>query len=277
MRKWYYFLFLSLILFYTPDLKALNNQDYLDYVAKADSLGKEENWIEAELMLRKALRSEPANPGNQMLLANMGMILTAQGKYGDAIQHLDAALIMNPGSFLAYKNRGITYSAMKMMDEALDDFSHALSIDSLDNDVRCMRATVYCFTKDFEKAMSDYLLVLEKDRSNASALEGMANCCLAKGRHDNAIPYLNRLIEVKPEPEHYFTRGLTFSNLGRFTEASEDVSTGLLLDPGNGNLWLVKAYIEKTTYRYNEAKTSLQKARKYGCDYELENQLLPDM
>lgn len=259
------------------EVTPLNTPGYLQYVAQADSLAKVEKWHDAETMLRQALRTEPANPANQLLLANMGMILTAQGKYGDAIEHLNVALTLNPSSFLAHKHRGIAYSAMHQPQEAIDDFSAALEIDSTDNNVRCLRATLYAYTNRTAEAFQEYTYILDKDRNNSEALEGIANCCIAKGSPDEAVPFLNRLIEQEQEPEYYFNRGLIFARLGRMTEATADASAGLLLDPTNGDLWLLRAYVEKLTFRINEAKDSLAKARQYGADHSLEAELLPDL
>lgn len=255
----------------------INSATYLRCVEKADSLVSAGDWEAAGTALKEALRAEPANPSNQLLLANMGMILTAQGKYGDAVRHLDAALALNPRSFLAYKHRGVAYSAMKRFDDAIADFTQALEIDSADNDVRCMRATIYACRNRMAEATADYTDILSRDKDNVKALEGMATCCLAEEKHDAALPYLNRLIELNPEPEHYFSRGLAYARLGRIPEATEDAAEGLLHDPACGNLWLLRAYIEKLTYRNNDAKTSLQKAHRYGADPELEQQLIPDL
>lgn len=256
---------------------SLNSPKYLNYVEIADSLAAIEQWEQAEDCLRSALRLEPANPANQLLLANMGMILTARGKYGDALTHLNAALALNPHSFLALKHRGITYSAISNYRDAAADFTAALEIDSLDTDVRCLRATVYAISDSIPLAVADYSKVLEKDRDNLQALEGLSTCCLTQGDHDQAIPYLNRIIELKPDPEQYFLRGLAFARLGRFTEASADANEGLRHDLTNGNLFLLRAYIEKLTYRINEAKDDLEKAVRYGADNTLRQELLPDL
>lgn len=257
--------------------QSLNSEEYMRCVAEADSLALLERWDESASALRRALHAEPANPANQMLLANMGRILTLQGKYGDAVTHLNAALALNPGSFTAYKHRGVAFTAMHRLEDAAADFTAALAIDSLDCDVRCLRATVYACARDFDKAQTDYAAVLALDRDNPTALEGMATCCIARERHDDAIPFLNRLIEQKPDPDHYFTRGLALARLGRLSEASLDASEGLLLAPANGNLWLLRAYVEKLSYRLNDANTSLLKARKFGADAELKEELLPDL
>lgn len=277
MKGFRVILFLVAITLSAGLVKGLNSTEYLHYVAQSDSLIEADNWPEAETMVIKALRCEPGNPANQLLFCNLGMILTTQGKYGEAIRALDNAVILNPGSFIAYKNRGKAYSAMQRLGDAADDFTKALAIDSTDTSVRCLRATVYACSSDYERAFKDYTSVLEMDRDNTAALDGIANCCIALGNQDQAIPFLNRLIELSPQPEHYFNRGLSLAQLGRLSEASEDVSSGLLMDPANGNLWLLRAYIEKISYRHNDAKSSLAKARKYGADSELEYQLLPDM
>ena len=280
MRQIFILLLMSLSLTAYADgesAAALNSPQYLRCVEMADSLSAASQWERAETCLRSALRLEPANPANQLLLANMGMILTARGKYGEALQHLDASLSLNPHSFIALKQRGVAYSAMNRYRDAAADFTAALELDSLDADVRCLRATVYALSDSTSLAIADYSKVLDRHRDHTGALEGMATCCLSRGDQDQAIPFLNRLVELEPDPEHYFMRGLAFARLGRFAEATDDANEGLRRDPANGNLYLLRAYVEKLTYRINDAKDNLNKALRYGADDMLRQELLPDL
>ena len=47
---------------------------YLDLVEKADKACADGKWIEAASLLQNAIDSEPANPGNVLLLSNLGMV-----------------------------------------------------------------------------------------------------------------------------------------------------------------------------------------------------------
>ena len=72
-----------------------NYQQMIDssYVAiEADSL------VKAEVYLKKAMRIEPANPNNYILLSNLGTIQRTLGKHDDAILSYSSALMLAPKS-----------------------------------------------------------------------------------------------------------------------------------------------------------------------------------
>ena len=71
------------------------------YVERADSADhyiKAERWADAERNLKTALRLEPANPGNALLLSNLGYVQTMLGKFDDALESYDVSLSIAPKS-----------------------------------------------------------------------------------------------------------------------------------------------------------------------------------
>ena len=53
--------------------------DYLKYIDLADEAVRKQDWNRAEELLREAMRSEPSNPQNVMLLSNVGMFQFYRG------------------------------------------------------------------------------------------------------------------------------------------------------------------------------------------------------
>ncbi len=250
----------------SAEAQSLNSDKYISLVAEADSLMSLEKWQEAEKKLTGALHCEPANPGNCMLLSNLGIVLNQEGRYEDAVRHFDVALTMNPNSFIALKNRGIAHLAREEAASALADFSRAIEVDSTDIDVYGLRGLTYMYRGDVKGATSDFKKVLKERPQDIDALEGMARCSRITGKSDEALSYYTQLIELKPDVDYYFSRGMLRAQGGNLADASADVKEGMLLDPQNANLYLLRAYIEHLSYRNNDAQDSLKLARKYGAD-----------
>lgn len=259
-----------------PQPTAINSERYMDLVGEADSFISAEDWAGAESSLKSALRLEPANPANQLLLSNLGLVLLQQSKYGDAERHLDVALQLNPNSYIARKYRAMLRMRSGESDGALEDLNRALELDSTDNSLRNLRGFLFLAKGDTEKASADFLKVLDSADKNVEALEGLVECSTATGSRPEAITFLSRLIEIEPKPAYLFARGVIRAKSGNYTDASLDVTEGLKADPQNGNLHLLKAFIEHSTYRINEAKDSYEKARRYGADPQAMAALFPN-
>ena len=87
--------------------------DYLD----ADSLP------EAEEALREALRIEPGNPGNGMLLLNLGTIQRRQGKLKEAEESYTIGLAFLPNNLTLLNSRAQLFAEMEKYPEAINDYT----------------------------------------------------------------------------------------------------------------------------------------------------------
>ena len=67
------------------------SKEYFDLMGRADKAIKDGKWADAETELRKALRLDPANPSNILLLSNLGMVQFYDGRTDDAISTLSDA------------------------------------------------------------------------------------------------------------------------------------------------------------------------------------------
>ena len=75
---------------------ALNCADaqslYISYIDSADVNIRAKNWLQAERFLLLALKQEPANNNNSLLISNLATVQRYQRKYGEALKNYDVAL-----------------------------------------------------------------------------------------------------------------------------------------------------------------------------------------
>ena len=80
------------------------SSSYTDLVGDADKAIAAGKWDEAEQLLVKAMRLEPANPFNVLLMSNVGMMQFNQGKDSLALATLNTAHEIAPASITILGN-----------------------------------------------------------------------------------------------------------------------------------------------------------------------------
>ena len=118
-------------------------QDYYDWVDTSDKCIRERAWEKAEEALQNALRSEPANPGNALLLSNLGTVQRYAGKLEQALQSYTNGLLMTPNSVTLLRNRAALYAEMDSLQSALADYNRILIIDNNDEDALYNRGLIH--------------------------------------------------------------------------------------------------------------------------------------
>ena len=91
---------------------------YYNYIDTAEMKIKKQNWLQAERYILMALKAEPANKNNSLLISNLATVQRNQKKYIEALKNYDLALAMTPKSVTLLKNRASLYLE-------IDSLSHA--------------------------------------------------------------------------------------------------------------------------------------------------------
>ncbi len=137
------------------------------YVERADSADhyiKAERWADAERNLKTALRLEPANPGNALLLSNLGYVQTMLGKFDDALESYDVSLSIAPKSAVVALKPGLTYASAGKTAEAMKDLDAALAIDSTRTMPLKMRGLLRLGNGDIAGRRHDLTLLASYDK-----------------------------------------------------------------------------------------------------------------
>lgn len=249
---------------------AQQSEAYLERVDSADTYIARQRWTDAERVLKDAMRMEPGNINNSLLLSNLGIVQHRQGKLDEAIENFTIGLAMTPNSFILLKNRAAAFLDSDKEKEAYDDLTKALDIDKTDSWVLNSHGLLSLQFSHRETAERDFKWLLDVDSKSKEALIGLALCANINGDLKTAIDYYSEVIDNHKEAEYYVERALLYIYTGDLNKADEDIREGIRLNQRLGNLYLIRAYLNKLRYRNEDAEID----KKIAIDYDAEPQLL---
>ena len=267
MKRYSYIiiLFLGLICSVTK-VNAQRHDAYISLMAQADSAIAAEEWGSAERNLLEALRLEPANPSNVILMSNLGMVRFYQGDDSLAVATLNDAHAMAPNAVVVLSNRASVFAALGEYDKAYDDWGRILEIDSLHTTSRYLHAMEALRRGAVGDADRDVEMLRRYAPDDHRTDLAVGTFYTATGRYSEAIPALNHAIEAAPSPELYTSRALCRIMNNELNEASEDIAAGLELDPSDAELYLYRGLLNKLRYRNDDARRDALRAVELGMD-----------
>lgn len=186
--------------------------------------------------LRRAVGLSPRMPAPVALL---GEALAFGGAEREGADQLTRALLLDPGNARALGVLGNILLHHRNLAQAEGLFQKAVEIGTGDDRARGLvgLAALAEEQRDFQGALAKYDEALRCAHDFPPALERAGNLCLALGRDQEALGFLERL--VFRQPEHVsglFLLGLANARLGNPREARTAWERALRLDPGRGEI-----------------------------------------
>lgn len=237
---------------------------YVRMMEVADSAIALGDWGRAEEFLRKAMRLEPSNPANLLLLSNLGMVQFYQGQDSLALNTLTDACNIAPRAVPVLANRATVYEATGRYEDALKDCNTILEIDSTNVRARAMRINHNMRIGKTSEAEADLdtLLLYSPDSHLGNILAG--NLYASTGRYAEAISPLSKVIDNDPQAEYYAVRAMCRIMTGNLNDASSDIAEGLRINPMEGELYLYRAMLNKMRFRNDDARNDAKRAVQLG-------------
>ncbi len=248
---------------------------YIALSDSADNFIKKERWADAEKTILAALKLEPANFLNSMLLSNLGVVRTNMGRNEEAIEAFGLGISIAPRSATIRANRARTYLAMGNYDNALSDLDKALEIDSLHEWSLRMRGYLRLRNNDLEGASRDFTELKNHFPKNAGALSGLAGIAEAEGKFQEALGLYNQALDIEEDPVTRFSRILLKINMQKYSEASEDISESIRKYPEMPDFYLARGYLHHLNYRNDEAEIDKKIALDKGADPQFVEKFFP--
>lgn len=267
-------LLLSLILAFTHFVVSASTPLYIALADSADNYIKAENWNMAEQTILKALRLEPGNFSNSLLLSNLGVIQTQLGEMDKALESFRLGLSIAPKSSVLYSNRARTYLHLSRYDDAIADLDATLSIDSVQEWPLQTRGLLLINTEPL-KAADDFSKLVRHFPGNPMGLTGLAAIAERDSRYEEALALYDKALKIEDLPDIRFSRILLKINMQLYNEASEDISESIAKYPHNGDFYLLRGYLHKLRFRNDDAELDKKIALDKGADRQLVEQFLP--
>jgi len=238
---------------------------YFILTEEADSAIARRDWPAAAARLSDAIAVRPGSPTNLLLLTNLASVYSCLGHDSLSLATYGRVLDRAPAMLTARVARGRQLLKMGRDAEAYQDFSEAVSIDSLCADARYYRGMIALYTGDAAGAEADFNTLARIAPKSLDAALALGTLYSLTGRERLAIPYLERVLEADPAAEYYASLAGCHLALGQLTEAAEIISRGLKIYPDDPELYYYRAWLNRDRYRLDQAHRDARRAIDLGA------------
>lgn len=272
MMKKIYFLLSVLILL---SAQAFAQKSYEAYVQDAFDYTEAKDFAAAEQAYKAALRLEPANPSNIMLMMNLGTIQRFIGKFEEALISYDVVVQRNPQLAYVLENRARLYCDMDRYEDALKDYStiilhHPDNLDALYN-----RGLVYIILRKLDEAEGDFNAVLQQREGDKNAKAGLAMILKRRGLWKEAEQaYSDLIAEDKTNGELYANRAECYLNIPRLRSLSDDLDKAVEYGYDNYSINILRGQLRLAQFDKDAAREQFEKAIERGADKEVVDEFL---
>ena len=219
---------------------------------------------------------------NALVHINLGIALTEEEKFNEAVDHYNKAISMipsTPDNILAYNKIGIAYNKLSQLvhinlglalvnegkfNEAIDHYNKAIGMTPITPDHILAfnnRGLAYNKLGQNQRALEDFNKAINLDRYDMRAYKNRGVTYAKLGLYQSALEDFNEAIRLKPNyADTYINRGVTYAKLDQYQRALEDFNKATRLKPNYADPYYNRgvAYIDLRQYQsaledFNEA------------------------
>jgi len=263
---------IALLLFFIINIQA---QTYEEMVTKSLDYLEAKDYFQAEQALKAALRKEPANPNNIMLMVNLGTIQRNLGKYDEALVSYNIAIDKYPDKSFLRHSRAALYCEMGMYDEAMKDYNAILLYETDDLEALYRRGLLYLNRKELLSAEDDFEKIISIVPENIQGKMGIGLIMKRRGNWKDAEEYYSDLIyKNRSVADLYFNRAECYLHLDKLARANEDINKAFQLGISDPLIYILRGQLRLAQYDKRMAKEDFLKAQEAGVSEEIVNEFL---
>lgn len=246
-----------------------NAQSYEDFLTMSFDYLDQDSLPQAEEALKKALRMEPGNPGNGMVLLNMGTIQRQLGRSKDAEESYTIGLAFMPKNRSLLLSRAKLYAELEKYPEAIEDYTEIIYQEPENEDALYERALCRLMNNDTLGARIDLEQISNFNPNSAKARLGMACVYKAEQMWREAAELYDALIERNPRSASlYRDRAEVFYFSNRFGAAMDDINKSIDINPHDPYSYVLRAQIRYVRGDREYARRDLNQALDLGLKPE---------
>ncbi len=246
------------------------SQTYEELVSKSADYVEAKEYAAAEEVLKLAMRKEPGNQGNVLLLCNLGTIQRRLGKTDEALISYNSALSKFPSNTLLLQNRAALFCEIDSLDAAKRDYDIILSYDNDNTEALYRRGLIYVSEKNYLAAETDFDRILSIDPDNTLAENSLALVMKSKGDWDSAEEkYTDLIYKYKNVPDFYIGRAECYLELKKLARAKSDLQKALELKSEDPLLYIIKGRLNLRQFDKFNARQDFLKAQELGANEDI--------
>jgi len=205
---------------------------YKAYLNRATLLKDEKNYDQAVTYFGEAINLNPQLGTDAYIYR--GNIYFEQKKYDLAFEDYKKALQTNQTDFTVLHNMGVVFSFRNQYDSALKYYNMSLAKNAAYKPAYNSRGVLYMNHEKYQEAIIDFQNYLRFDPKAANIYNIIGTTYRFWLKQDSSLKYINKAIELDPEPHYILNRGITYGAMNRYDLARNDVlkakSKGVKID-----------------------------------------------
>jgi tetratricopeptide (TPR) repeat protein len=169
-------------------------------------------WKNSTTLFSHALQ---VTKDNDLAHNNLGLVLVAEGKIEEAIDHYNKTIRLKPDDAGVYNNRGNAYYELGRHQRAIEDFNEAIRLKPDDVAAYTNRGNAYYELGQYQRAIEDFNEAIRLKPDDAATYINRGPAYYALGQYQRAIKDFNEAIRLKPDgAAAYINRGVAYLSRG---------------------------------------------------------------
>lgn len=251
------------------------SQTYQELINRAIEYTEQNDYAAAEQVYKAALKKDPANPNNVLLITNLATIQRTLGKYDDALLSYNIVISKYPNANILLHSRAALYCEMNDYDNALKDYNSIINNDPMDIDAIYRKGLIHLSQKNIFAAEEDFDRILEIDSKSLLGRSGLAMVMKARSEWEDAeMAYTKLISENINNPGLYLNRAECYLELKKLARTQSDIDKMIELDYDDAPLYILRGKLRLAQYDKSSAKGDFMKAKEKGADETMINNLL---
>lgn len=248
---------------------------YEAYVNDALIYTTKKDFAAAEQAYKAAMRLEPANPSNIMLMMNLGTIQRYLEKYEEALISYDVVVQRYPTLDYVLDNRARLYCDMDRFDDALRDYTTIILHNPKNLDALYDRGLLYLSLRKLDEAEGDFHSILQQDENNLNAKSGLAMILKRRGQWKEAEQaYSDLIADNRRNGALYANRAECYLHLKRLRSLGEDLDKAVEYGHEDYSIHILKGQMRLSQFDKADARVEFLKAKEMGADPEVVDEFL---
>lgn len=267
--------YITLILLLASSYTLFAQKDYEGYVKDALDYTEKRNFAAAEQSYKAALRKEPANASNVMLLMNLGTMQRYLGKFEEALISYNVVAQQYPTLSHILMSRALLYCDMDRYEDALKDYNTVLLHNANDKDALYERGLLYITMRNLDAAEGDFKSIISFDENNPKAKYGIAMVLKRRGEWKEAEQLYSDLIaDNKKNGDLYANRAECYLYLKKLKSMGDDLDKALEYNYLDVSVYVLRGQLKLAQFDKAAAKDEFIKAKTMGANEELIKEFL---
>ena len=189
------------------------------------------------------------NPDAWMAQDNLANLLMDEGRWTEAIPHLEVASRTAPDRYDTQYNLGYASVQLGHIEESLPYFRQAIQLDEAHAETHHNFGKALLLLKRYDEAELHLRRALELNPAYVPAYTDLGTLLLQVGRSDESLTELQRALEINPNYRFaQYSIANTLSDLGREDEAVSHLRKAIALEPATAEGYRTAAWMLATAH-----------------------------